>query len=311
MSIIGIFLSIFSSHSKSQNLSNEKQIQLEQGEIIFSNTYGQQIQNAANLCSDSTYKQYLKKSNSAKLSKKFEVLALYESAFAKLKESLKNSTPPKGSIFIRQLYNMGYIIHTGKMTIGIDLSAKYVEQLEPYLDILLITHAHSDHFSESLAIAMKQNNKPVVSCFWQKGLVVRKDTFLRFDDVLIHTIPGDHYYWDVHSRNDILMYEIDCGELANHKTILHSGDNSNIKKVLPTNTIDVFIPHIRMGYSVTDLVNTLKPRYVFLSHILELSHPQTEKKYRWSIKDAQEDAAKIFFSTSVIPLWGESFLLNK
>ena len=207
------------------------------------------------------------------------------------------------------IYNMGYVFKTPRTCFGIDLDGRGVEQLAPDLDFLLNTHEHGDHVHEPLFREMLAQNKPVVTRWYPGSLLVSQSTNLVFGEVRVRVDIGDHHREQPRQRNNMLMFEVECGPSANHAVIYHSGDGNNIKKMRPAKPVSVFILHTSVGMSVPDAIRHVKPKMTFVSHVMELGHsPLPPHAWRWSYEYAFEVIRDIPQQEATVLTWGERWL---
>jgi len=207
------------------------------------------------------------------------------------------------------IYNMGYVFKTPSACFGIDLDGRGVEQLAPDLDFLLNTHEHGDHVHEPLFREMLARNKPVVTRWYPGSLLVSQSTNLVFGEVLVRIDIGDHHREQPRQRNNMLMFEVECGPSANRAVIYHSGDGNNIEKMRPAKPASVFILHTSVGMSVPDAIRHVKPKMTFVSHVMELGHsPLPPHAWRWSYDYAFEVIRDIPEREATVLTWGERWL---
>lgn len=237
----------------------------------------------------------------------------YRKSFEKVLSEVKETRVENGTATIWMLYNMGYIVKTPSGCFGIDICHRDAEMLAPYLDFLCITHNHQDHYSKPLIEAMLSLGKPVISNYIAPTAGYQYKTTKAADDFtigkfLIHTCLTDH-------NNDKLKlfdttYQIDCGDDTGHFVIMHVGDsNYNASQYTVTEDVDVFIPrYAPNALSENNVIGTIvKPKYVLLSHILEMTHTDTEAS-RWSFEMAFERASRINCDKTYVPFWGEKMV---
>ncbi|MCX5759373.1 MAG: hypothetical protein NTU83_12875 [Candidatus Hydrogenedentes bacterium] len=130
----------------------------------------------------------------------------------------------------------------------------------------------------------------------------------RFGPIRIKVDIGDHTPRNPDGRDNMSMYQIDCGESANGAVIYHSGDGANYDKMTPDKPVDIFIPHVACsGMIVADAVRRLNPKFALISHILELTHAKGGARWSYeysfdAIKDLPESQARIL-------VWGERWTL--
>ncbi|MCK5737814.1 MBL fold metallo-hydrolase, partial [bacterium] len=176
-------------------------------------------------------------------------------------------------------------------------------------DFLLITHAHRDHSSKPLIEAMVAAGKPVITRWYPGTTIVEKPCEFKFGSCRVKVDIGDHHY-ELGNLDDMLMFQVECGEGANNCTIYHSGDDSNFHKMQPDRTVDVFILHVSVGMSVEAAIGHIKPRQTLASHVLELGHrPKPPNAWRWSFDDAFEKIRNIHAGEATVLTWGERWLL--
>lgn len=93
------------------------------------------------------------------------VMKLYAEAEAGALRWLSEGKSSK-KLDVYKVYNMGFIFRSQGQTAGIDLQwsgdRKQMEELVSYLDVIFITHPHSDHFESELLKVMIEAGKPVV-----------------------------------------------------------------------------------------------------------------------------------------------------
>jgi hypothetical protein len=207
------------------------------------------------------------------------------------------------------IYNMGYVFKTPRTCFGIDLDGREVEQLAPDLDFLLNTHEHGDHVHEPLFRAMLAQNKPVVTRWYPGSLLVSQSTNLVFGEVRIRVDIGDHHREQPRQRDNMLMFEVDCGAAANHAVVYHSGDGNNMGKMHPAKPVDIFILHTSVGMSVPDAICSVKPKMTFVSHVMELGHsPLPPHAWRWSYDYAFDVIRDVPEREAAVLTWGERWL---
>jgi len=82
------------------------------------------------------------------------VLRFYQAALEKLLREIPSTKVRQGTVVIWHLYNMGYVVKTPCVCFAVDLKHPQAAELVPYLDFLLITHRHNDHYTDALNAAM-------------------------------------------------------------------------------------------------------------------------------------------------------------
>jgi len=211
-------------------------------------------------------------------------------------------------LVVWHLYNMGYVFKTPDATFGIDICLPDASRLAKDLDFLLISHNHNDHFAGGLAGAMATAGKPVVSAFFQRGAVVNEPADLQFGVVRVKVRLGDHSRNNPRRRDDMLMFQVECGPNADHRVIYHSGDGANYEKMNPDRPVDLFIPHVACsGMKVADAIRHVNPKWTLVSHVLELTHGIGGA--RWTYEYAFHEIGDLPESQATVLTWGERLVL--
>lgn len=238
------------------------------------------------------------------------IFQFYQSALDKVLDEVAHTSVDYGSVALWHLYNMGYVVKTPSHTFGIDIKHRDAAMLAPVLEFLCITHNHQDHVSMPLAEAMAAAGKPVYSNFLETGeRVATGDVLHPQDGIEIVTTIVDH---NPALTGFVVTYEIDCGEDAGHKVILHLGDARNWEQLRKTKPVDILIPHLAVGLDMPKAVGKLSPQVVLMSHIMELSHPVD--KWRWSYPYGLArcrdlcDALNLPSGRVMLPVWGEKIV---
>jgi len=269
------------------------------------------IQGYADQCSNTYFNSYLKSLDAAAMSieKNTPILTCYRASFDKILEEVKSVQPENGTTALWNLYNMGYIIKTPKGCFGIDINHRYAEQLEPYLDFLCVTHNHSDHYDTRLINKMFDNNKPVISNYLKSGngyqYTISGTSTFTVGSFTITTNLTNHN--EATLKNFVTTFQVDCGNDGGNLVLMHVGDSNykpaqyNIMK-----PVDIFIArYAPNALTENDIIGVkVTPKYVFLSHILELAHAGVDES-RWSLKMGLERASKINCENTILPFWGE------
>lgn len=232
----------------------------------------------------------------------YPVLYYMRKAMDQAVEDIKTTRVEEG-LALWFMYNMGYVFKTPDACFGIDLRFPAAERLTEELDFLLVTHEHADHYWQPLMDAMIQANKPVVTRSYGNTSVVTSPTELQFGPVRVKVDIGDHDRNKPDQTNNMLMFQVDCGEASGDCTIYHSGDANNYEKMQPDREVDIFIPHVAVGMSVPAAVGHLKPRMTLASHVLELGHEQGPT--RISLDRAFQVIEGLPPAEAAILTWGE------
>lgn len=238
------------------------------------------------------------------------IFQFYQEALERILREVPVTKVEQGTVVLWHLYNMGYVVKTPSHTFGIDIKHRDAARLEPLLEFLCITHNHQDHVSHPLIDTMTAAGKPVYSNFLDSGVRVASGDVLKpVDGIEIVTTVVDH---NPKLTNFVVDYEIDCGEDAGNKVILHLGDSRNWEQLRKTKPVDILIPHLAVGLDMPRAVEKLSPRIVLMSHIMELSHPVD--KWRWSypygIARCRSlcEASGLPADRVLLPVWGEKIV---
>ena len=276
----------------------------------------ERIQEYADKCTSDYFESYLKSIDlTSESQEKYDVLLYYyRYAFDRILNDIKNENVEDGTAHIWMLYNMGYVVKTPSCCFAIDIMHRWAEKLAPYLDFLCLTHNHQDHYDTKLIEAMLAEGKPVISNFIEEGkeYYSKNPSNYKIGKVSVRTSITDHNNSGL--SNFVTVYSIDCGNDSGNLTIMHTGD-SNYKPSQFTNIlnrVNILIPR----YAPNELTENniigegngkVIPDYVLLSHILELTHVDTEAS-RWSLPMALERASKINCAQTYVPMWGEKLI---
>jgi hypothetical protein len=236
------------------------------------------------------------------------VLHYLSSATAAAIADIRRTRVEKG-VVVWFLYNMGYVFKTPQGCFGIDLSFRAAPQLAESLDFLLVTHEHGDHQYVPLLQAMIARGKPVVSRSYKgarcipSGNGAPTPVELQLKSFRVKVDLGDHHHdTSPPSLNDMLMYQIDCGDC----TIYHCGDNSNKDKIKPDRAVGIFIPHVKVGLPIEETIRQVKPKMTFVSHVLEMAHPpKPHHGWRVSFDYAFKTVKDVPENQATVLTWGE------
>lgn len=220
-------------------------------------------------------------------------------------EEVRNTNVSQGLV-LWHVYNMGYIFKTPEACFGIDICSRDGARMAELLDFLLVTHAHLDHTAGGCIAAMIKAGKPVITNFQAGSQIVKEVTEIYFGTIRVRIELGDHAPNNPSGADNMLQFQVDCGESGGNRVIYHTGDGANCAKMTPDKPVDVLIAHIECaGTWVGDIIRKIAPNYTFVSHLLEMTH---NGKYRYSY-EAGQDAVKEFPAENiVVPAWGERWV---
>lgn len=263
-----------------------------------------QVQKYSDACSKADYDNYYKLTSSSEMTKvenSTPILSYYHKALNRVVSEVKSTTVPQGHVYLWHLYNMGYVVKTPSHCFGIDIKHRDAIDLVPYMEFLLITHEHSDHYTQGLNDAMKVAGKAVYSNFVDNDYkITGKKTIKPVDGIEIVCALADH---SAELKNFCVTYQIDCGADAGNQVIYHIGDTYNAAQLAKTKDIDIFIPHGGINMNFTAAFNKIDPKYTLVSHMNELSH--AIDNYRWAYSKAFERVEQWAPHASYVPVWGE------
>ena len=175
-----------------------------------------------------------------------------------------------------QIYNHGFIVKTPTRTIAFDFKNYYyfkeIIDLADYLDVLFISHEHSDHYDVTLVNNMKNLGKPVVGpSEWSVptiGMDAGESQEIAGLQVTAH--------YGLHNV-PVRQFEVVTPEGLK---FLHTGDNQTSETLPEVTGIDIMMLDAWINESgatswiegVRIAVNKMKPQVTLAGHIMALSH---------------------------------------
>jgi len=234
--------------------------------------------------------------------RKFPALQRLEDAFDRiLREVRETVVTDKPAVWL--LYNMGIVVKTPETCLAVDISHRRAPDLAPLLDFALITHNHSDHFTEPYYAALNGAGKTVITNFKDNygarhgGGYTRSVKTFAIKDVTVKTGLTDH--------NGYLVDFTSTFEIASHGyMIYHTGDCSNVEKLNPTVTPDLWIVHPYCGLKTVDGVKKFHPKKTVIAHLNELGHEMNRWRWTWAQGLEAKAQAEAVGGTAVVPIWG-------
>lgn len=198
------------------------------------------------------------------------------------KDKISKLNVPEGKVKLWYLYNMGVVIKSSDVAIAFDLpnTSIYTNSADftKYINILIITHLHADHFDSYVVRQALKNGVTVI---------VPKDSDIykyNFDSNNLITIRDSETvsvkgvkitgYSAIHSSNINIPVDWFLVEMKD-KRILHTGDGIELEsgRTFYNQKIDVFLAHFdddRNAEKMSGLVPNVS--LVLPLHILELGH---------------------------------------
>lgn len=239
-------------------------------------------------------------------------------------EEISETQVSEGKIRLWYLYNMGVVVKSSNTTVAFDLPNTNIyndsADFTKYIDILVITHLHADHFDPSV---VKEALKRGVFVVAPNDTTITKYSFN--SDKLIIAKPSEKItlkgveitdYPATHSSG----YEIPVDWFLvtiNEKNFLDTGDGSSFtyQPDFMDKQIDVFLAHFndeRDAESMAKYVPNVK--LVLPLHTLELGHGSEIVDYMM-YKNALDGYVNGFWKHNLkaryVPLiWSESIAIN-
>lgn len=195
--------------------------------------------------------------------------------------------------------NDGWLIKSGDLLVGTDLTLDNDEKIQPppvtaseiapYLDVLFVTHHHSDHCNPETLRTLVQRGKCIFvlpsPCLKElAGLKIPADRLIVPEPLHpftvkgirvepIHAIHGNQEFTVLTREPDFIdKIAHNCGYVfeINHKRFLQPGDSVLTEEHLSLRNIDVLFvsPTVHNMYidRSTILINQLEPAYIFPQH---------------------------------------------
>ena len=273
------------------------------------------IQKNSELFNRDPFQEYLKldPAKAYEVEQNNPIMSCYRYAYDVVLSEVKTTKVEEGSAVIWMLYNMGFIVKTPTVCLGIDINHYYAEQFAPYLDLLLVSHADSDHRDDDLMTAMCEMGKPVLSNFWTKSTDYVSTTPKEYTvkGLNISTSITDH---DSEKKNYTTCHYVDFGESAGNFTFMHVGDSdfqTSQYKEMTGRKPNLLV--LRYGAAAEkNILGTgsgqVQPDYIFLSHLIELRHYVEKSPGRASILNAWKNNKNNLSGKAHLPFWGERFI---
>jgi L-ascorbate metabolism protein UlaG (beta-lactamase superfamily) len=178
-----------------------------------------------------------------------------------------------------QIYNHGFIVKTPSVLLGFDLYDYYgsanLKELAYSLDVLFITHNHTDHLSPELEQAMVNLDKPVIR--YVNPAMSHVSTSINVGDSINELYLLVTQHTGLHTGIAIQMFEVVTPEGIR---IFHTGDNQTSETLPVIEDVDILLLNAWVNESgwtssiegSRNAINKIKPVVTLPGHILELGH---------------------------------------
>ena len=240
-----------------------------------------------------------------------------------------------GQLAVWQMYNMGLICRAGNVVAGMDLIAvpgagsEFRRRVAALVDVLLVTHAHPDHFDADLVQACLDAGKPV---FVSAAIAAEREPHPRlhaideageFDVAGIHIVARRGVHVWAGSRDDTHMIYYEVTFPAGH-TVIFCGDLDYTREFekTPGQTVDLLVipwrspnelyepgsPRQVAGHkdAVQIALDRIQPQYLLFSHYAELLHVLRGMPASYEIAVGLKRTVAV---PSEFLFWGESLRL--
>lgn len=236
------------------------------------------------------------------------LLRFYDLAFEKVLRELAETTPAPGSVVLWHLYNLGYVVKTPSACFAADIHHRMAEKLLPFLDFIIVTHNHDDHYNLALLNKMTEAEKPVVSNFFPNPFYTKASewTYSMPGGITLRCGEADH---NSRLRKFTMPVELICPTGDTACVIYSSGDCYSHECLAPkSEAVDIYIIHPRCGMKPIEGVKKVNARLTLVSHLLEMSHEID--LYRWPYAFGREVAESLqkINREACFPVWGQKIV---
>lgn len=237
------------------------------------------------------------------------ILHFYETAFEKVKREIRDLPIAPGTAVMWLVYNMGYVVKTETTCFAMDLHHRRSEELVPWLDFLLITHDHSDHYTPRLLDAFARSGKPVISNFYPQKITSTEPRTMTVGTATIRTCTTDH---NRRLTNFVQPCEIELDTAAGKLTVFTGGDSCAPSQfVIHNSDIDVFVVHPRVGLDVAEAQRIVNPKLTLISHLLEMGHRFDQWRWGYEVGLDELERSRINGRACAMPLWGDRIAIKQ
>jgi hypothetical protein len=207
-----------------------------------------------------------------------EIYKFYRLMTEKAMIEIRNEKVEEGAT-VWQIYNHGFIVKTPTVLLGFDLydyygSSANLKNLADILNVMFISHNHSDHLCPELEQAMVNRNKPVIRNV--NPAMTHVSTTINLGDSIneLNLIVTQHT--GLHSIAT-QMFEVVTPEGIR---IFHTGDNQTSETLPVIPDVDILLLNAWVNESGStssiegsrNAINKIKPKVTLPGHILELGH---------------------------------------
>jgi hypothetical protein len=208
------------------------------------------------------------KARALKMEATSPLLSFIHHQLSGLAQRLK-ALPLKDNEFaVAYVYNHGFLVRSGDVLIGIDLAAPMIEEMADFLDVLVVSHWHHDHWNHALLTAMLRRGKTIYAPGYsgsptearnrsQGGRITipEEGVSYQYGAIAIRFHRGDHYpqtYVDFNpkikvSEKGVLDSIIEIAPpVGPSAVILHDADDFNKQSKLSATggkSVDIFLGH--------------------------------------------------------------------
>ena len=230
---------------------------------------------------------------------------------------------PKEEVAVWKIYNHGFIVRDNTLTIAFDvvrgaediiIEDEYINVIAENIDVLFISHIHSDHNDIDIAEKVLQAGGAVVipENLWKNinadfKYAVRSRS--KPDSVFINKKNRYVKFFTFPGHQGELINNVYAVELPVKKQVMHTGDQSSgndiewLKNISEQIRIDILIPNCWTN-DLAGLTGGLAPSAVILGHENEMGHTVD---HRESFEQSYQLLEKIS-SGKIILNWGEKYI---
>ena len=235
----------------------------------------------------------------------------YNSMIEKMGVELQDTVVSGNNIWM--MYNHGFVVKTPQITMAFDLvdgvtgywSTLLSTELISSIDVLFISHIHSDHYDYSIREAVIANGAYVIVPAENSG---QGDISMAAGDSLTLSGLKIKAHFGLHSVPS-RIYEVITPDGCK---FLHTGDNQTSTTLPNVNNLDVLLLNAWVNESGTtsaivgmrNCLNKLNPTLMIPGHIQELGHNIAMRAlYKWAF---EVDDVPITSDVQVM-VWGEKY----